>query len=126
MKKLTYIDELGNIHLVRGDTIGLKFQRIDTEGNVITDITQQMWFTVKINTTMDEYEIQKTLNNGITFTPEDSYYHILINSSDTEDLRYMDYHFDIQVENNGIVATIKRAKLIIEPEVTFEGGNEND
>ena len=126
MKKLTYIDDLGNIHLVRGDTIGLKFQRKDTNDEVITEITQQMWFTVKINTTMEDYEIQKTLGNGITFTEEDSYYHILINSNDTEDLKYMEYHFDIQVENNGIVATIKRAKLIIEPEVTFEGGNNND
>ena len=123
MKKLSEVDEKGNIRLVRGDTLAIKFKREDTNGDTITDIAQKMWFTVKMDTYSTDKIIQKTLEDGITFSDEDSYYHIILQHNDTKDLFYMDYYYDIQVENNGVVATIKKAKLIIEDEITFEGGN---
>lgn len=126
MEKLSYVDNNGNINLVRGDTIAIKFQRKDSEDRVIETKTQKMWFTVKIDAYSKKKTIQKTLLNGISFTDNDYYYHIILNNNDTKDLFYIDYYYDIQVENNGVVATIKKGKLKIKEEITFEGGNQND
>ena len=126
MEKLSYIDEKGNIKLVRGDTLAFKFQRKDAEGQVITTQSEKMWFTVKLDTYSKDKIIQKTLDSGIMYDDTDNSYHIIIQHNDTKDLFYMDYVYDIQVENDGVVATIKKAKLIIKDEVTFEGGSNND
>lgn len=117
-----------NISFTRGDTYGIRFQRKaeiinedkEIETKVIEEISQNMWFTVKKNfSDKAEVILQKTLEDGISFD-EEFYYHIIINSTDTRDLKYGEYVYDIQVENNGVVKTIAKGYFILENEVTTD------
>ena len=107
------------ISFKRGDTYAFKFQRLDAEDNVIEIVSQNMWFTVKKNYNTTDKILQKTLEDGIVFD-ENFYYHVLINSVDTRDLKYGDYVYDIQVENNGVVSTIAIGQFTLEQEVTTD------
>ena len=110
------------MEFTRGDTYSFKFRRIDEDGKVITEKAEKMWFTVKKNYKTSVKAIQKTLaNNEITFD-NDSYYHITIQASDTSNLNYGKYVYDIQIENQGVVSTIMLGELVLTNEVTFEGG----
>ena len=109
------------MEFTRGDTKKYKFQRKDANNNVIEPISQKVWFTVKVNDNTSEKILQKTLDNGITFDNE-YYYHILIDHDDTKDLDYGSYTCDIQVENEGVVATIYKDFFTLTSETTFEGG----
>ena len=111
------------IEFRRGDSFFFKFfRRYPNEEKIMTK-SLKMWFTVKENANSKKILIQKTLDDGITFT-EDGYYHIKIKPLDSKSLKYKKYVYDIQVENNGIVSTIAFDKLKINPEVTYEGGEE--
>ena len=78
-----------------------------------------MWFSVKNSTLTDHLIIQKSLEDGtITFT-NDGYYHIIINPEDTNNLKYKDYVFDIEIINNGDKLTLKVGDFILKDEVTF-------
>ena len=110
------------MEFTRGDTKKYKFQRKDANNNVIETISQKVWFTVKVNDNTDEKILQKTLDTGITFTDNDYYYHVLFDHDDTKDLDYGSYTCDIQVENEGVVATIYKDFFTLTSETTFEGG----
>ena len=105
----------------RGDSFFFKFTRRTTKDEIIMTKSQKMWFTVKLTSNSSKNLIQKTLENGINFT-DDGYYHIEIKPMDTKELSYGDYVYDIQIENDGIVKTLKFGTLKLEEEVTFEGG----
>lgn len=112
------------MEFTRGDTYRFRFQRKDVNGNVITQKSQKMWFTVKRNYRTTEKVLQKTLEKDEIKFDSDYYYHILIQHEDTKDLNYARYVYDIQVENDGVVKTIALGDLRLTNEVTFEGGNE--
>ena len=108
------------IEITRGDTMVLKFQRKDKDGNVITQKADEIFFTVKVNAFLDNYIFQKKLNSGITFNNEDYYYRITILPTDTEGLYYGTYKYDIEVKNgNDYVCTIDIGDFIVKEEVTF-------
>ena len=111
------------IKFTRGDTYRFKFQRKDANGKIIFQRAEKMWFTVKTSAYSEKIIIQKTLENGITFSEDDGYYHIVINPIDTKKLSYIDYEYDIQIENQGNVFTLTKGVLSIEKEITFEGGD---
>lgn len=108
------------IEFKRGDTYALKFQRKDINDEVIRDKAEKVWFTVKQNYNTKKVAFQKTLEAGITFTNEDSYYHIIIESSDTRNLRFGNYVYDVQVMNGDVVKTIAIGKLKLLKEVTTD------
>ena len=111
-----------DIRFRRGDTYKFKFKRIDSEGKLVTVKADKIWFTVKKNTKTTSKLIQKTFDDGITFDPNDSYYHVLIHGKDTKKLKYnISYPCDIQIEQSGIIKTIGYGHLIVGEEVTFEG-----
>lgn len=107
---------------IRGDTFSFKFQRKNLNDEPILVQAEKMWFTVKKNYKKTDKLIQKTLSDKTISFDEDGYYHIIIEHDDTKNLKYGDYVWDIQVENKGIVSTIKLGKLTLTDEVTFEGG----
>lgn len=111
------------IEFRRGDNFFFKFHRKYPNGEKIMTKSSKMWFTVKENANSKKNLIQKTLENGISFT-DDGYYHVEIKPLDTKKLKYKKYVYDIQVENEGIVNTIAFDKLKINQEVTYEGGEE--
>ena len=88
------------IELIQGDTSEIyKFQRKDGEGNVIKTLPSKMWITFKSSTRLTESVLQKTLENGISYSEEDNYYRFFLESSDTSDLSYGEYVFDIAILN---------------------------
>lgn len=99
------------IFLTRGDSATIKLDitgsaggaYVPADGDVIT-------FTMKRTTNNKNALIQKTFENGeISIEPED-----------TKDLPYGDYLFDVELRNDGVVATIVPPNLFrICEEVTF-------
>ena len=111
------------IEFRRGDSFFFKFFRRDTSNEKIIQKTEKIWFTVKDNANSKKKLIQKTLDNGITFTEKDGYYHVEIEPQDTKSMMFKKkYYYDIQVENAGVVTTIKLDILRLKEEITDEGG----
>ena len=111
------------LEMRRGDSAFFKFQRKTLLNEKILKKSEKVWFTLKENANSKKNLIQKTLNDGISFT-EDGYYHIVLKPQDTKKLKYKKYYYDIQVENAGTVNTIAYDKLKINPEITYEGGED--
>lgn len=112
------------MEFIRGDTFKFKFKRKNYNNEIIDVKADKVWFTVKKNYKTDDILIQKTLQAGtISFSEDDSYYHVVINPADTSALKYKKYVCDIQVENNGEVTTIFKDTIKLLEEVTFEGGD---
>ncbi len=109
----------------RGDTTNLKKFRItDKNGEVITlGTTEQLYFTVKKNANSSDVLLQKTIGNGIILG-EDGYYHITIESTDTFNLDYGDYQYDIELKSTSpkeIVKTIIDGTITLTEEITWRG-----
>ena len=103
---------------IRGDTIKYYFQRLDAEGNVISDTPESLYFTVKKDYKAKDFLIQKTLKD-MTFEPSDSSWHFTLEPADTDDMKYGSYVYDVQVVQDGIKTTIAKGDFVIEEEVTF-------
>lgn len=101
----------------RGDTRSYCFQRKDANGNVITDTPDSLYFTVKTSFNIRAFVLQKTLEDMTM--DEDGTYHFTIEPEDTENLDYGAYAFDIQVTQDGIVATIAKGRFILTEEATW-------
>lgn len=107
------------MEIIRGDTKYFKFQRHYCGGDVITELPDKMFFTMKYDSNMEDYLIQKTLNYGIQFNPDDNYYYLIFNPSDTDNLIYGDYYYDIEIIKGSYKQTIAKGKITITDEYTF-------
>lgn len=111
---------------IRGDTYKFKFQRKDLDDNPILIRAEKLWFTVKKNYNTSNIAIQKTLQGEtIKFDSDSGWYHVTIDSKDTQKLKYKKYVCDIQVQNGGVVKTLYKGTVELDKEVTFEGGYDN-
>lgn len=62
----------------------------------------KIFFSVKQNSYDDDYKIQKSLNNGITYNESSHKYEIEINSEDTQDMiMNRTYGYDITIYYDG-------------------------
>lgn len=110
----------------KGNTFKFRFKRKDILGNIITEKATNVWFTIKIDHYTNENLIQKTLEDGITFG-EDYYYHVVIKPEDTLNLNYGTYVYDIKIEADGEIYTLKKDGVVdILKIVTFDGGETNE
>ena len=100
--------------MVRGDTQSFELEITENNESVTVD---SIYFTVKNDTHTDEVLFQKKLNDGITLT--DNIYNIIIDPSDTDELDYGRYAYDIEIIKNSIKKTIAVGILDIKEEVTF-------
>lgn len=106
------------IEIIRGDSLSLKFQRLDAEGSVITTEADEVFFTVKKNTATKDVLFQKKLED-MTFD-NDGTYHITILPGDTEELPYGSYAYDLEVlVGDDYKKTISIGDFVIKEEVTF-------
>lgn len=102
----------------RGDTKRFKFQLKDSEGNVlILSDSDQLYFTVKDNSRSNTVLIQKKIGSGIVYS--DGYYYVTINPSDTNNLDYRSYGYDIELKSDGIVKTLIIGEITLTEEYTF-------
>lgn len=102
----------------RGDNFKFKFQRKNRNNEVITTLPRKLYFTVKENHYKTEFLIQKTLENGI-IKDEDNYYHVEILPEDTNNLKYKEYVYDIEVITDTYKKTIASGTLLLKEETTF-------
>ena len=101
----------------RGDTYNFKFQRM-SKGQTITELPNNIYFTVKDGYYTDNVIFQKKLNDGITKDDED-WYHVMISPSDTNGLEYKDYNYDLEVITDTYTKTINSGVLRFKKETTF-------
>ena len=109
----------------RGDTYNLKkFRVIDKNGEVITlGASEQLYFTVKKNSSSSTIILQKKIGSGITLG-DDGYYHITIEPVDTSSLSYGDYQYDIELKSTypkEMVKTIIEGTITLTDEITWRG-----
>lgn len=114
------------MQITRGDTKNYKFKRVNkTDDSVITTRPDTMYLTVKFDYNVDNVLFQKELDNGIKFDEETSYYYFTIKPSDTNELPYGKYVYDIEVTDHGKVTTIAIGEIDLTEEVTFYTNKEN-
>lgn len=110
------------MEITRGDDKRFKFARKNKTGEIIEQIADEVYFTVKSTSYIEEYIFQKKLSTGeIEFSDEDFYYRFWINSTDTDGLAYGDYEYDIERIVDGKKRTIAKGRFTIEKEITFVG-----
>lgn len=105
------------IRMIRGDTAKYKFQRIDGNGQVITELPDYLYFTVKESTNKLNYVFQKDLNDMTV--DSDGFYHFVVEPEDTNNLQYGNYAFDIEIIVSGVKTTVALGTFTILPEVTW-------
>lgn len=110
------------IEIIRGDTLKLKFIRKDSNGESITRQPEALYFSVKYNSNDEEIIIQKTLED-MEFNSETGEYIFYIEPTDTNELNYGDYEYDLEVKDTineiNYVKTIAKGILKIKEEITF-------
>ena len=88
--------EYDNIYMNRGDTLDFKFDVIGAEADL-----SSAFFSCKKDPNDDEYIFQKSLGDGIVkvSTAEDGTrtYSVTVDPSDTVDLEYKTYYYDLQI-----------------------------
>lgn len=102
----------------RGDNFKFKFQRKNRNNEVITTLPKKLYFTIKNNNYEKDFLIQKTLENGI-IKDEENYYHVEILPEDTNDLKYKEYVYDLEVITDTYKKTIASGTLLLKEETTF-------
>lgn len=101
-----------NIEITRGDTAMIALNLTGADGNeYILKAGDIALFTVKRNTREAKCLIQKKFNDG----------QIKIEPSDTENLSYGDYFYDVQLQlaAGDIFTVIPPAKFSVKEEVTW-------
>lgn len=104
------------IEMPRGDIRNIRFNV--TSGESAYTECSEIYFTVKSSTTSNKIIFQKTLSNGDITLGEDDYYHFTILDTDTDNLSYGTYAFDIEILGDGIKQT-SVGTLVLTEEVTF-------
>ena len=109
------------LKLIRGDTKKIRVRLLDSARSEIhLGANDQLYFTVKSSALQEEAEITKYIGSGITYS--DGYYHITINSIDTDELDYGTYKYDIQlVTDLPLKRTLVYGNITILNEITFKG-----
>lgn len=108
-----------SLHIIRGDSKAYKFQRKYFSGEVITDRPDSLYFTIKRNYNVKDFVLQKNIEH-MSYDDEDECWHFTLEPSDTENLPYGHYVYDIQAVQNGFKTTISKGDVYIDTEVTFK------
>ena len=78
-----------------------------------------IYFTVKKDTTEEDYIFQKSLKRGEITKVGQGDYQLKIDSKDTEDMLFGDYVFDVQVSYYDLLKETFVGDFTVLPEVTF-------
>ena len=108
----------------RGDTYLLRKFRITDKNKNLISLTdaEQLYFTVKTDSNSNKVLFQKRKNAGIELG-EDGYYHITMETDDTNKLDYGTYVYDIQLKSTQqrtLVKTLFNGTITLTDEVTWE------
>ena len=95
------------VEFIRGETELLRFKRIDSNGGVITETPDELYFSFKRNYDNDDYIFQKSLAD---FIQNGNYWLLSIPPEDTISLPVGVYYFDIKV------VTPFYSRYVVEPQ----------
>ena len=108
---------------VRGDTFPFpdRFRFKDPNGNILNVTTgDKIYMTIRKDAKSKTKILQKTLGNGI-FKDSDGYYNVILNSTDTANLPYGTYGFDISLKTSGgLVFTPIIGSITLTEEYTYK------
>ena len=104
--------------IIRGDTSPFSFQRIDKNNQVIMQKAEKLYFTIKEKYTSDDVLIQKTIDD-MDFNDDNGTYKFTIEPSDTDNMKYGIYVFDLEVITDDYKQTIAKGSIKVSEEVTF-------
>lgn len=108
-----------DIEFVRGDTCPVEFDITNQDGEGLDDLENaNIYFTVKNSFSDINYLFQKTYSAG-QISKEGNVYSLIILPTDTENLDYGRYVYDICVVCQDFKATLVRGTLTLTNEVTF-------
>ena len=101
-----------DLQMNKGNTVRFDVQFKDQKDNIIVlEDNAMVYFTVKETSCSEEYLFQKHLGDGIEFSKEKNCYVVQVDVSDTENLFYKDYFYDIAiVRNTGLGSANKKEK----------------
>jgi len=107
-----------DLEFTRGDSQNLILDLVDGSGNKINLGNEEMiYMTVKRNSRDEDYIFQKKLGDGIE-KREDGKYIVKILPSDTNNLDYGSYGYDIELKSDSIVKTLGIYTLTLTEEYT--------
>lgn len=107
-----------DITLPRGDIKHIKFSVTNRDGTKVVDF-DEIYFTVKKDFKQIDYLIQKRLSQNTIKKGEDDYFYFTIEPSDTDNLKYGSYVFDIELVKDNSIKQTTVGMLIVTNEVTF-------
>jgi len=93
-----------NIEMPRGDIRHVAFQILDTAGEPVSSAFSEIYITFKQNYNTTNYLFQKRLSAGDVIFADGSY-EFTIEPEDTNNLKFGDYVFDIELLAPGIKET---------------------
>ena len=106
------------LELIKGDTFVFDFE---IEG--LQQDLESCFFSCKKDKTVQEYNFQKSLNNGITkidITDNLRTYQIKISPEDTKNMKAGYYYYDLQIKVGGDIFTPLLGQLKIIEDITKE------
>ena len=101
----------------RGDTVTYTFQRKTASGDVIFTTPESIYFTLKENFNSSKIIVQK--DKSKMKMDSMGVWRFTLEHSDTEELPYGVYVWDIQITEHGAVTTIAKGKLKLTQEATW-------
>lgn len=103
----------------RGDTCPVSFSLLDSNGNALEPTTgDEIYFTMKKNYNSSSFLLQKKYSNGdITFNGNVGY--LVIQHTDTSNLPYGNYVYDIELMSGDLVKTLVKGTITLTKEATF-------
>ena len=108
------------IEFARGDTYERGFiLKSKQTGQPITEIFDDVYFTVKKKHTDHDFVLQKRMSEGGIVYDGEGHYTLYIEPEDTDNLLFEEYDCDIEVKNAGHKRTFY-GKLKLTKEVTHE------
>lgn len=109
------------IEFARGDSYERGFILKDkTTKQIVTELFDEVYFTVKKTWTETEYKFQKRMTTGGIVYDGDGHYTLYIRPEDTNELQFGEYDCDFEfVRNNGYKRTFA-GKLKLTKEVTHQ------
>lgn len=117
-------DGTKKISFIRGDSCPLKFKILDVEENSVpkTELSSLYLTCRKSNNKNSEILFQKKIDD-FDYENESKYYLINIEPTDTQELPYDTYNFDIQATfSDGEVQTLKGEFTLTDEDTIYEGG----
>lgn len=111
------------MEIIRGDYKTLIITRKALDGSTLTIPPEEMWLTCKKSANTKEIVFQKKLSdNSIIFDESTGEYTINIEETDTNNLEYGIYYYDIAILMNDKKKTLHLGELKITQHYTFNEG----